>query len=162
MRVLVLFLSLVIPQTALALSCMPYNAIAAFKDAATADEDYVVVVGELSFDKRKLPKVDWSDQMAVQPDNILPGKIRGKSLTRKGFTNDFTRDITINVQCAGPWCASLTEGRYLTYLKRVNGTYTLAVNPCGGFAFADPDKDTLKRVTACMQGKRCNADLPER
>ncbi|SPF79247.1 hypothetical protein ALP8811_03186 [Aliiroseovarius pelagivivens] len=163
MRNLFAALFLALPGPALALSCMPYNAIAAFQDAAKSDDSYVVVHGTLSFDESKLPKVDWQNQEDVKPDNFLSGRIDGQSLTRAGFTAQFVHDIDINVQCAGPWCSGLTNGaKYLVYLKRDDGNYLLETNPCGGFAFQDPDAATLSKVTACLQGKRCDPDLPRR
>lgn len=154
---------LAVPSAGFALSCMPYNAIAAYKDAATSDDSYVVVHGKLTFDESKLPKVDWNRQDEVKPDNHLTGRIDGQSLTKAGFTAQFVRDIDINVMCAGPWCAGLSDGAdYLVYLKKVGDGYLLENNPCGGFAFQDPDDDTLSKVTACIQGKRCDPALPWR
>ena len=102
MRVLVLAVFLAIPTVASALSCRPYNAIAAYNDAAQSEEAYVVAHGTLRFDESKLPKVDWDHQEDVKPDNFLTGRIDGQSLTRAGFTAQVVRDIDINVMCAGP------------------------------------------------------------
>ncbi len=163
MRELFAALVLALPSPALALSCMPYNAIAAYHDAAQSEDAYVVAHGTLRFDESKLPKVDWDHQEDVKPDNFLTGRIDGQSLTRAGFTAQFVRDIDINVMCAGPWCAGLSNGEdYLVYLKKVGDSYLLETNPCGGMAFQDPDAGTLSKVTACLQGKRCDPDLPRR
>lgn len=163
MRVMALAVLMAIPTTASALSCRPYNAIAAYNDAAKSDDAYVVVHGTLRFDESKLPKVDWDRQEDVKPDNFLSGRIDGQSLTRAGFTAQFVRDIDINVQCYGPWCSGLTNGAdFLVYLKKVGDDYLLETNPCGGFAFQDPDRAILSKVTACLNGKRCDPDLPRR
>lgn len=163
MRAFILVAMMVLPTTASALSCRPYNAIAAYNDAAKSDDAYVVVHGTLRFDESKLPKVDWDRQEDVKPDNFLTGRIDGQSLTRAGFTAQFVRDIDINVQCYGPWCSGLTGGaEYLVYLKKVGDGYLLEANPCGGMAFQDPGAATLSKVTACLQGKRCDPDLPQR
>lgn len=154
---------LAVPSAGFALSCMPYNAIAAYNDAATSDDSYVVVHGKLTFDESKLPKVDWNRQDEVKPDNYLTGRIDGQSLTKAGFTAQFVRDIDINVQCYGPWCGGVVNGaEHLVYLKRAGGAYLLETNPCGGFAFGEPDRDTLQKVIGCMHGKRCDAELPRR
>ncbi|WP_432448213.1 hypothetical protein [Aliiroseovarius marinus] len=163
MRVVLALLFFVLPTAVSALSCMPYNAVAGFKDAAKSPDDYVAVLGKLTFDERKLPKVDWERQQDVKPDNHLTGRIEGKSLTRSGFDADFARDIDINVQCFGPWCGGLAHGvEHLVFLKREDGRYLLETNPCGGFAFGEPDRATLQKVKGCMQGKRCDPDLPQR
>lgn len=161
MRSLLVAAFLLLPNTASALSCMPYNAVAGFQDAAKANADYIAVLGRLSFNKRDLPKVDWSRQQDVKPDNFLTGRIDGESLTGTGFNAPFKRDIRINVQCAGPWCAGLENGsEFLVFLKRDNGTYLLEVNPCQGFAFSNPTQTTIRKIENCMQGKKCDADLP--
>lgn len=163
MRVLALAVLMVVPTMASALSCRPYNAIAAYHDAAKSDDAYIVAHGTLRFDESRLPKVDWDKQEDVKPDNFLTGRIDGQSLTRAGFTAQFVRDIDINVQCYGPWCQRLTSGAdYLFYLKKIGDGYLLETNPCGGFAFQDPDPDTLSKVTNCLNGKRCDPDLPRR
>ncbi|MCK0126446.1 hypothetical protein MWU76_18795 [Gelidibacter sp. F2691] len=154
---------LAFPSSGFALSCMPYNAIAAYNDAAKSDDSYVVALGKLTFDESKLPQVDWDRQEEVKPDNHLTGRIDGQSLTKAGFTAQFVHDININVQCFGPWCGGLSNGiEHLVFLKRDGGRYLLETNPCGGFAFDEPDRETLQKVTACIQGKRCDPELPER
>ncbi|UWQ13847.1 hypothetical protein K3556_13060 [Aliiroseovarius sp. M344] len=162
MRWIALAVMIGLPLPALALSCMPYNAISAFQDAAKSSDDYVVVLGNLSFDEKHLPQVDWNRQEDVKPDNYLTGRIAGKSLTRSGFTNAFQRQIDINVQCFGPWCGGLSTGRTLVFLKRKDRAYLLETNPCGGFAHGDPSNETLNKIEACMRGERCDADLPRR
>ncbi|MCK8464689.1 hypothetical protein MUY35_12585 [Aliiroseovarius sp. S1339] len=162
MRWVALLLAVAVPLPAMALSCMPYNAISAYRDAAKSSDDYVVVLGDLRFDTRKLPKVDWNNQEDTKPDNHLTGRITGKSLTRKGFTNAFERQIDINVQCLGPWCAGLAQGTHLVFLKRENGAYLLETNPCGGFAHGDPTPAVLKKIEGCMRGERCDPMISDR
>lgn len=160
MRFLTLLWALTLPFPAAALSCLPHNAISSFKHAEKSDDDYVAVLGDLSFNPEKLPKVDWNWQQDVQPDNFLTGRLIGKSLTRNGFTALFERMIDINVQCAGPWCSGLSQGRHLVFLKRENGAYLLEASPCGGFAHADPSDDMLGKIQTCMRGGPCKTDLP--
>ncbi|SEW30132.1 hypothetical protein SAMN05444851_2850 [Aliiroseovarius sediminilitoris] len=152
-----------VPDTALALSCQPYNAIAAFIEAADSDDQYVAVLGRLSFDESKVPEVDWSRQQDVRPNNFLTGRIKGKSLTPSGFDAPFARDMKINLQCRGPWCARIQNGaEHLVFLKRKNGHYLLQVDPCGEFAFGKPDRKTIRKIESCMQGKKCDPELPRR
>jgi len=160
MRWLLIFIFGCVPLPAVSLSCMPYNAVSAFQDAASSPEDYIVVLGDLSFDKSKLPKVDWDRQQDVKPNNRLTGRIEGNSLTHQGFTNAFSHQININVQCFGPWCGGLSNGRTLAFLKRKNGTYLLETNPCGGFAHGDPSPKMLEQIEACMRGEKCEPEFP--
>lgn len=160
MRAALLAILLATPTTAFSLSCSPYDAIDAYHDAAKSDDAYVVAHGKLSFDESKLPKVDWERQEDTKPDNFLSGRFQAKSLTRKGFSSPFEREIDINIQCMGPWCGGLANGvEYLVFLKRDGDRYVLETNACGGFAFAEPTQATLSEITACMQGKRCERGL---
>ncbi|NRP13637.1 hypothetical protein XMM379_001681 [Aliiroseovarius sp. xm-m-379] len=148
---------------ALALSCMPYNAVQAFLDAQESPDEYLVVLGTLRFDKADLPQGGLAGQTETQPDNVFPARLEGHSLARRGFVLPFREDITANVQCYGPWCGGLTDGEvYLAFLKRTDAGYLLETNPCGGFAFGDPDPDMLSRVKACMRGSGCDPELPVR
>ncbi|MHA6265783.1 hypothetical protein [uncultured Aliiroseovarius sp.] len=160
MRGVLALLFILAPVPAIALSCMPYNAVSAYQMADGSPDDYVVVLGDLTFGESGLPKVDWQHQEDVKPDNFLTGHITGKSLTKDGFTNGFDQPVKINVQCAGPWCAGLSQGQHLMFLKRDGERYLLEVDPCGGFAFGDPDAATLQKIKACFRGERCEADLP--
>lgn len=163
MRGLLLVIWLVMPQSALALSCLPHNAISAFLDADRSTKSYVAVLGRLSFDASKTPKPDQSRQRLPEPDNFLSGRISGHSLTQSGFDAPFDRAIDINLKCMGPWCARLRNGQeQLVYLERTDGRYLLVSDPCGGYAFATPDPATLDKVRSCMRGEACDPELPRR
>ncbi|WP_424942636.1 hypothetical protein [Aliiroseovarius crassostreae] len=163
MRSLLTLCFTLLAAPALALSCMPYNAVQAYHDAQNASDAYLIVLGTLTFDDAQLPVVDWNKQEEVTPDNLFPAHLAGHSLARRGFVMPFCEEITANVQCAGPWCSSLTNGEvYLAFLKQTDDGYLLETNPCGGFAFADPDPDILSRVKACVRGSGCDPELPER
>ncbi|MCP5039362.1 MAG: hypothetical protein GY945_17360 [Rhodobacteraceae bacterium] len=141
---------------ALALSCMPYSPQQAFQDASASPDAYVIVHGRLEFNPADLPVVDMERQMDTLPDNYLNASLTGFSLTGAGFNARFVRQIKVNVQCYGPWCASLTPGHdYLTFLKKDGHRYLLETNPCSGFAFADPSDELLHDIYRCLLGEEC-------
>ena len=163
MKALLTALALCLPSPALALSCMPYDAVLAYHDAAKSDDSYVVVLGDLTFDDGKLPVTDWEHQQDTPPDTLFQGTLTGHSLTHDGFTAPFDRTIRINVQCFGPWCSSLTPDiDYLTFLKQTDSGYLLEVNPCGGFAFGTPSQQVTDQIAACFRGERCVSPLSQR
>ncbi|MDA5092763.1 hypothetical protein O2N63_01515 [Aliiroseovarius sp. KMU-50] len=163
MRAFLALIFSLLAAPAIALSCMPYNAVQAFLDADEAAAPYLIVLGRLTFDDEKRPKVDWSKQDEVRPDNRFAAKLVGRSLTGRGFEMPFHEDITVNVQCTGPWCGGLTRNEtYLTFLEMRDDGYFLETGPCGGFAFEDPDPEMLTRIKACFRGERCDPDLPRR
>lgn len=160
MRIMLALLLTILASPAAALSCAPYNAVQAFLDAQAAPDPYLVVLGTLTFDEGHLPKVDWDKQEEVKPDNVFSANLAGHSLARRGFVLPFREEITVNVQCTGPWCASLSDQEvYLAFLKQTETSFELVTHPCGGYAFGDPDPDILSRVKACVRGSGCDPDL---
>lgn len=145
----------------LALSCMPHGVTDAYHEAAAAKERYVIVTGTLQFDPRKLPKVDFERQDETPPSTLIPGQIRGQILDRRGFLQPFSQPVTIDVQCFGPWCAILKNGApYLAFLQKSEDGYSLATNPCGGFAFTNPTGEMLRQVKICFNGGLCLKSRP--
>jgi len=141
---------------ALALSCLPPDIARTYQQAAAADEAYLVVHARLYFDAAALPRTDWQDQAATPPQSLIPARMTGHALTKTGFDLPFDRAITLDAQCLGPWCAGATPGTsYLAFLQHSQGSYMLALDPCGGMGFADPDADTLRRVQTCFNGGPC-------
>lgn len=149
-------LSLLIAGPAFALSCLPYSARQAFQDASESADLYVLVHGQLVFNRADLPVADMSQQGLIQPDNFLRARLSGDSLTEDGFTARFASRIDVNVQCFGPWCGGLSSGSdYLIFLKQTASGYLLETNPCGGFAFEAPQPATLDDMHQCLLGNEC-------
>ncbi len=154
-----LILSIFMAEPALALSCAPYSAQQAFLDASNAPEPYIIAHGQLEFNPGDLPDVDWEHQEATPQDTFLNASLTGFSLTGSGFNARFVRQIRVNVQCYGPWCASLRPGiEYLVFLKKEGGEYLLEVNPCSGYAFWEPSQDTLDDIHQCLLGESCEPE----
>ena len=152
--------TLCLPLPALALSCMPYDIVSAYKDAEKSDDSFVVVLGDLTFDKSALPVVDMDHQADTPADTFFQGRLVGNALTLDGFETPFEMDIAINVQCFGPWCGSLTpDTEYLGFLKRTEGGLLLETNPCGGYAFGEPQPEDVAKVLACARGESCTPPL---
>lgn len=158
-----------------ALSCLPHDVARTYEQAARSDETYIVVHGTLTFDESRLPKTDWQNQQKTPPNTLIPARLEGMSLTRKGFVARFNRPIMLNVQCLGPWCASAKSGTdYLAFLRRTGapsglgasgqsasgGSYQLDINACGGMGFAAPSGQALETVVECFRGGPCHAQDP--
>ncbi len=139
-----------------ALSCLPHSVQAAYQQAAEAEDVYVVIHGRLSFDGDLLPVTDWQDQASTPEQTRIPAQIEGQMLTAGGFDRDVVLDLTFDVLCYGPWCASGVPGvGYLAFAKQTPTGYVLQTNPCGGFAFAQPSPDQIQAVEACHGGDSC-------
>ncbi len=141
---------------AAALSCLPPDVARSYQQAAQSDDSYVVVTGKLTFDERRLPKPPRNDPNATKPDTLIPARMVGHSLSRKGFVTPFQTPITLNARCLGPWCSGAASGvEYLAFLKKEGGAYTLELSPCGGNAFEDPTDKQKALAVACLRGGKC-------
>jgi hypothetical protein len=145
---------------ALALSCMPPDVVQSYIRAAEAVEPYIVVHGQLMFDEARLPSTDMVPQ-TKPPHTLVPARLTGQALTHTGFDQLFNRDVTLDVQCFGPWCAAAVPGiEYLGFLERRDGGYVLAIDPCGGMAHPEPRPEVLEKVLTCLQGGPCTPTRP--
>lgn len=144
----------VMPQIALALSCMPYGVQDAFVEAQSAKEQFVVVHGTLEFNAKQLPPRDMSNQ---QPeDTVLNARLRGRSLSLTGFTNSYEKPVTVVLSCAGPWCAQAEAGAdVLAFVALGPDSNIITDGPCGGYLFARPTAQMLRDVTGCFRGESC-------
>ncbi|WP_299722364.1 hypothetical protein [uncultured Tateyamaria sp.] len=156
MRFLVLAL-MVLPLPAFALSCMSHGVSDAYLEAANAEEGYVPVLGELSFDPEMLPKVDWEKQTEVPPTTLIPATFKGKALGPRGVPQIFETDVVLEVQCAGPWCPSPAPGEMLGFLRKTSHSYVLHTNACGGFLFGNPQEEQITELQDCLAGRQCES-----
>ncbi len=143
---------------AMALSCLPVDVPASFKRAQEDSAQWIIVKGRLTFDESKLPETDWDRQELTPQKTRIPARFRGKSLTRAGFTNTFKTPLTLEVQCAGPWCAGAASGEYLAFVRKDAGGYTAIAAPCGGWLFANPTPTQLGQAQQCLTGGPCEPE----
>lgn len=157
MRLRALVLALLLPPVqAAALSCLPWHVENAFQEAADSASTYRVVQGRLEFDTEDLPQVDWSRQEDVPPETRLPARLSGTALGRRGETAPFDEQVTLIVECAGPWCPQLRAGAdYLAFVKLDEAGDEIRIGACGGMAFQDPGADMVDRIRGCLDGADC-------
>lgn len=140
---------------ALALSCMQPDVANSYTWAAEAEAPYVVLLGEFQFRAGTKSRGN-SDGQTVPP---VVAQFSGRSLGDGGFTRPFSGAVTLAPACAGPWCAGLPEpGIGLAFAEvMADGTYQVALGPCGGRYFPGPRAGEAARVEACHRGERCDA-----
>ena len=142
-----------VASPALALSCVRPDVAATYLRAAEAEETYIVVHGTLQFNQRKLPKAKGNES---PPTTRIPARMTGKALTKSGFDHEFERNITLEVQCFGPWCGGAGSGEtYLAFLQRTGSGYVMVADPCASLSFQNPDPDKLSTVQQCFNGGPC-------
>lgn len=133
-----------------ALSCRMPDAGLTYDQAAASPSQYAVVVGTVDFDPKRLPEHRSGGQ--VQKNTAVPARVTGRALDTNGFLTPFRRDVTLDVLCFGPWCASMEPDKpYMMFLELRSDGYALTLTPCNDFAFANPDRKMLERITLCFQ-----------
>lgn len=158
MRAFLVSLMFLLPLPAFALSCLAPSVERSFAQFDAAEEVYVVVHGRLTLDEKDLPKNLGLDQNPPRL-TILPGRLRGSSLTKAGFVLPFDQELSLEVSCIGPWCGSARNGEdVLAFVRKDAEGYALAVNPCGGAVFGTPKPEMLKQVRSCLRTGACTAD----
>lgn len=144
------------PVAATALSCRPHSVEAAFQDAKASEAQFIVVRGKLDFDTRKLPKVDYNNQQATPKLTRIKAKLTGMSLSKAGFNTPYSKPVTLEVSCFGPWCSSVPQGgEVLAFVELGAKGNVVSTNPCGGYLFPTPTPRMIRSVTGCFAGKSC-------
>lgn len=134
---------------ALALSCMPYAPVDGFRDAQASATRYTVVHGVLTFDTRKLP--EHYDENAR--DVTIDARVRGQALSPSGFDAPFNQNVSLAVQCAGPWCPSVRSGvQYLLFIEKQGSGYRLVADACPTTLFPSPSRADLQDMVRCLSG----------
>lgn len=150
-----------VPGMAQALSCMPHSIEAAYLDAKKSPSKFHVVRGTLTFDMKRLPKVDWNNQMATPKMTKIRATLSGKSFDGKGFTYPFNSNVTLKVACFGPWCAEPKSGKdVIAFVENGKHGPVVATDPCGGFLFQNPRPDMLRSLRKCHAGGKCERKMP--
>lgn len=143
----------VLATPAVSLSCLRPDVARSYKQAAEAEESYLVVHGTLTFDETELPEAVGNES---PPGTRIRAQMAGKALSQSGFDHPFDRQITLDVRCFGPWCGGAASGiPYLAFVERGEDGYTLTVDPCGSLGFPEPTEDMLRQVKTCFDGGKC-------
>ena len=147
-------------QVAQALSCLPHDVAATYRQAAESEDRFMIVLGEMRFDEGLLPETNLANQGDAPPDTRIPARLKGQALTQRGFLHPYDAEIVLNAQCFGPWCAGPVSGmRYLAFVNLDAETPEVTVTPCGGFAFGEPTREMETQVIQCHTGQACEPKL---
>lgn len=156
MRAVAALLCLLASEAA-ALSCMAQEPSHAFNRASDAQESYIVLLGEMAFERSALPQGVVNEERNPDP---VPAEFIGLQLTADGFSQAYDGAVTIQPTCAGPWCGGLLPGkRHIFFLEIVDGVPTLDADACSTWHFSDPTDAMIAEVEACMRGDTCPKPL---
>lgn len=155
MRGLLTALLLCAASPALALSCLQPDPVRDYKQADASADRWGAVVGRLDFDESRLPGT--KDRLEDKPRQTdLRAQLVGHSLGADGWETPFQGNITLRVQCFGPWCGRPKSGaRYLVFLKHEDGKRVAFADPCGANLYRNPAPVVLERLHGCYAGGAC-------
>ncbi len=147
-------LSLAVAGPASGLSCLKPDIVAAFSDAAAADEVYVIVSGR------------FSDGPGPRDGGTTGGEPRSYEAFFSGWTifangpeERINEPVRVFETCTAEWCAELPmDTEVLTFLQRDpdGGKPTLVLNACQGNLFPEPTEAMMEAITTCF-AKGCTA-----
>ncbi|MEP3347000.1 MAG: hypothetical protein ABJN34_05655 [Litoreibacter sp.] len=136
---------------AIAQSCGPTHPVAAYNAVAKAKESFVILHGEFDFDVSRVPDVNAPPTIAR-----IPTVFTGKLLTGAGFTDEVEAPVTLNLDCAGAWCARVSpKVDYLAFVLQTDNELIFNVDPCYAFAFSDPEDQVIEAIEQCAAGGDC-------
>jgi len=146
---------------AAALSCLPNDVARTFQELDADSARWGAVVGRLDFDEGRLPRVDWDQQAQTPAETRLRAQLVGHSLGPDGWTTPFQANVSLIVECWGPWCAQPQSGRrYLVFVKREPHGRLAFADPCGTRLIANPSPDDLDRLHLCFVDGPCAPQPP--
>ncbi|SMX46857.1 hypothetical protein [Maliponia aquimaris] len=141
---------------ALSLSCLSPDPVSDFKVAEQSSDRWGIAVGRLDFDEGRLPVVDIDRQEDGPPQTDIRAQFVGKSLDSTGFNRDFQANVTLRVQCLGPWCIRPQSGRrYLAFIRHEGGKRVIPAEVCGNWLYPNPARADLDRLHRCFVGGPC-------
>jgi hypothetical protein len=154
------FISTLSASPALALSCLPSGPADAYLQAAESDSVYNVIAGSLRFDESLLPQSHSEDPADMPELSRIPAQLSGKMLEGRYFAVRVNVPVTLEVECAGPWCAGVKAGAdYVVFAEQRGAELVVRFPACGGFVF-DDSAQVRRQVLDCHRGKGCEPSMP--
>lgn len=137
---------------AAALSCLRPTVPSSFALAQQSPLTYVMAVGRLTPVPGHAEPVRRDPPMAIE--ETVRAEFQGRLATLSGFDRPVTLPVSVELVCAGPWCASVPRDEVLLFLEKRGDAYTLLEGPCPRFALAaSPEAEAA--ALSCLRGGRC-------
>lgn len=150
------FFTLLAAQPLHALSCIQPDVVRQYEHARDSEDTYSMVIGRIEpYGPIAVPEQD----LTGQSDRRLDTRVRlvGRSLTDRGFSTEFQRDVTLRVGCISVWCAGApdTENEVFVTLRHEGDARLLDLGPCPSNALKWTADDEA-RVLNCHRFQKCS------
>ncbi len=143
-------------SAAQALSCMPSGISDSYLKAASADAEYNVIKGRLTFNQLKLDRrLDAITRNNSGGSVEVTAQLQGAALGATGFTIPANVQVTLGLTCFGPWCPRATTDRdVIVFAEKVDGGLRVSLDACAGDLHSlTPESE--HEVLTCHQGGTC-------
>jgi len=138
---------------ALALSCLPPDAVSLYEMARDSEERFVIVKGRVT--PRGEVAIPKGKNGGGDAEATSPARMTGTSLTQDGFTAAFDRPVDLRVMCMGPWCAGAPSSDEIIAAVRLDGNdLVLDLDACFS-STVEATPEAAARLVTCHQGGAC-------
>lgn len=149
-------LSTALAGQASALSCLRPSVQQTFAEASASAAQYVLAVGRVSLlPGETIPST--GEDPNERKGYAVKARFDGKLASATGFDADASFPLTVQVECAGPWCGGMpVVDRMLVFVERRDGENVLVEGPCPFWTF-DAAPDVVTQAESCLRGEDCAA-----
>lgn len=163
--ILILLASIMLSDSAMALSCMRPDIAKTMEKAKASETVYHILVGNFT-SHAPVPRFQGSDprdQFEQKPPIITRALFTGHSLAKTPHLDErLTRfPIAIETSCMGPWCGSLPPQQtpYIAFVEARPGQVPiLRLSPCQDVMYpADEGGQKVSKLRTCFDGL-CRSD----
>lgn len=161
--------TMMLADSALALSCMRPELVKTLEDAKASDKLYYILVGKfVSLTPRPKGKphgghLSPEDQFKSKPSMITRAYFEGYSLAKHPRQDAYLSRFPVDIEtsCTGPWCSDVPSGNseMIAFVEARQGQAPLLkISPCPYWTFdAAPQK--VKKLRNCLD-KTCEVEAP--
>ena len=151
--ILAALLSTALAGQANALSCLRPSVQSSFRTADASEAAYVLAIGRV----QPLPGEE------IAPADDTPNDRKGYSVRTRfdgriadaaGFETEASFPLTVEVECAGPWCGGVPLDRNILFVERRGEEIVLVEGPCPLFAL-DATPEAEAAALSCLRGEAC-------
>ncbi|MFY0681421.1 MAG: hypothetical protein JXR13_12680 [Thalassovita sp.] len=149
----------VLPQSALALSCLPPDIRLNFLVAEDSPHNHFVVEGRFTISDPD--DANGSTREKFSSENTrLEGTMVGRALGSKGRTVPFHHPVIFEVDCFGPYCGRvISDTNMIAFVRQDEDQYVVTSGPCLDMVTYEPSELDRDRVQQCIDGGECLPDL---
>lgn len=142
-----------------ALSCLPPDPVALYRNAVESEQAYWIVRGRIMpLGPVALPEPGDVGSGTDVSEARTSARLTGLGMQLDGSFRPFAREVVLTLTCLGPWCAGPPDEKqeYFVAVEADRDAPVVRVGPCYG-DLVPYSEDGLARLLACVRGEECRA-----